>query len=207
MPYTTEQEEFWAGEFGDAYIERNEGPDVLASKTAMFARALSRAGVIGSVIEFGANIGLNLQALKTLLPKAALHGVEINPRAFAQLSAIDGATAELGSWLDFSRKDVADLAISSGVLIHIDPAAIERAYAILHGAARRYVFLAEYYNPTPVEVTYRGHSARLFKRDWAGEMLRQFDDLHLVDYGFIYHLDPQFPTDDVNWFLLEKRAR
>ena len=66
-------------------------------------------------------------------------------------------------------------------------------------------FIAEYYNPTPVEVKYRGHDGRLFKRDFAGEMLDRFPDLKLVDYGFNYHRDHNFPQDDGNWFLLEKR--
>ena len=66
------------------------------------------------------------------------------------------------------------------------------------------MLIAEYYNPTPVEVTYRGHSRRLFKRDFAGELLSAYDDLQLVDYGFSYHGDPVMPQDDITWFLLEK---
>ena len=54
-------------------------------------------------------------------------------------------------------------------------------------------------------MTYRGHSQRLFKRDFAGEMLDRFPDLTLVDYGFAYHRDANFPQDDTTWFLLEKR--
>lgn len=44
MAYKTEQETFWAGEFGDAYILRNQGKAALAAKTAMFARIVSRGG-------------------------------------------------------------------------------------------------------------------------------------------------------------------
>ncbi|MBV7550115.1 hypothetical protein KW849_27925 [Pseudomonas sp. PDM26] len=57
----------------------------------------------------------------------------------------------------------------------------------------------------PVEAPYRGNSGKLFKRDFAGEMLDRYDDLHLVDYGFDYHRDRQFPVDDITWFVLEKR--
>ena len=32
----------------------------------------------------------------------------------------------------------------------------------------------------------------------------QFIDLQLVDYGFAYHRDKNFPQDDISWFLLEK---
>jgi spore coat polysaccharide biosynthesis protein SpsF len=27
-----------------------------------------------------------------------------------------------------------------------------------------------------------------------------------VDYGFAYRRDPNFPQDDITWFLLEKRG-
>ena len=57
----------------------------------------------------------------------------------------------------------------------------------------------------PVEVVYRGHTGRLFKRDFASELLDRYSDLRLVDYGFVYHRDPTFPLDDFNWFLMEKR--
>ncbi|MGH3265470.1 MAG: pseudaminic acid biosynthesis-associated methylase, partial [Trebonia sp.] len=92
----------------------------------------------------------------------------------------------------------------SGVLIHIAPDQLQRIYERLHMACGRYLLLAEYYNPSPVEVEYRGHSGRLFKRDFAGELMDRFADLRLRDYGFAYHRDPLFPADDVNWFLLER---
>ena len=46
---------------------------------------------------------------------------------------------------------------------------------------------------------------RLFKRDFAGEILDRHADLQLVDYGFAYRRNPQFPQDDITWFLMEKR--
>jgi spore coat polysaccharide biosynthesis protein SpsF len=62
----------------------------------------------------------------------------------------------------------------------------------------------EYYNPSPVSVPYRGHNDRLFKRDFAGEMLNKYPNLKALDYGFVYRRDPNFPLDDVTWFLMEK---
>jgi spore coat polysaccharide biosynthesis protein SpsF len=58
-----------------------------------------------------------------------------------------------------------------------------------------------------VSIPYRGHEDRLFKRDFAGELLSRFGDLRLIDYGFVYHRDPKFPQDDITWFLLEKAAK
>ena len=62
----------------------------------------------------------------------------------------------------------------------------------------------EYYNPTPIEVTYRGHAGKLFKRDFAGATLDKCPDWRWVGYGLVYHRDPDFPQDDLTWFLLEK---
>jgi len=81
MAYQTEQESFWAGDFGDKYIDRNAGLSLVAANVALFSRILSRASQVRSVTEFGANIGLNLRAIKLLLPEAALTAVEINHSA------------------------------------------------------------------------------------------------------------------------------
>lgn len=61
------------------------------------------------------------------------------------------------------------------------------------------------YHATPVAISYRGHSDRLFKRGFAGEMLGKYSDLALVDYDFAYHRVPPFMYDDISWFLMEKR--
>ena len=39
----------------------------------------------------------------------------------------------------------------------------------------------------------------------AGEILDRYPSLQLVDYGFAYRRDPNFPQDDITWFLMEKR--
>ena len=66
--YATEHEQFWSGEFGDAYSARNTGADVVAGNLALFSRILQRTDGVGSVLELGANIGLNLRALRQLVP-------------------------------------------------------------------------------------------------------------------------------------------
>jgi pseudaminic acid biosynthesis-associated methylase len=93
------------------------------------------------------------------------------------------------------------------VLIHINPDRLRSVYETLHKASSRLILVCEYYNPTPVAIPYRGHADRLFKRDFAGEMLDAFPDLRLVDYGFAYRRDPAFPQDDITWFLMEKANR
>ena len=203
--YETDQERFWAGAFGDEYIDRNRGAKLIAAATAVLARVLSRTDSVRSAIELGANVGLNLHALHRLAPEAELAAVEINEHAVAELKALAWVEVFHQSILAFRPSRQWDLALTSSILIHIDPESLGEVYRLLHRASRRYICLYEYYNPTPVEVTYRGHREVLWKRDFSGEMLDMFPDLALVDYGFAYHRDPNFPQDDKTWFLLEKR--
>ena len=205
--FSTEQEDFWAGSFGSEYIDRNRSARLVSAATHRFSRILQATTQIRSVIEFGANIGINLHALHALLPEAKLAGLEINSDAFAELKSLPWVTAYHGSMLDFAPPDQYDLTFTSGVLIHIAPEALPAAYARLYESSSRYIALVEYYNPTPVEITYRGHARKAFKRDFAGEMLERFSDLELRSYGFFYRRDANFPSDDVNWFLLERRPR
>lgn len=205
--YQTEQEQFWAGQFGNDYVDRNQGPNMVAGNVSLFSRILERTENVRSAIEFGANIGLNLESLRILKPNISLSAIEINSKAVKSLERLGNIEIHAKSILDFSPKKEHDLAIIKGVLIHINPSHLSDVYDKLYRATRRYICIAEYYNPTPVEVPYRGNHDKLFKRDFAGEMLDQFQELRLVDYGFVYHRDPNFPQDDTTWFLLEKIAR
>lgn len=201
--FATEQEEFWAGAFGDEYTGRNVGLERIAANCALFSKILARTGPVASVVELGANVGLNIRALRSLLPAAKLSAVEINDKAVAELRRIGDVNVVHGSLL-VATMAPAEMALIKGVLIHIAPESLSRAYEKLHAATGRWLVIAEYYNPTPIEVPYRGHSNRLFKRDFAGELLDRYPDLHLVDYGFAYHRGA-FPQDDLTWFLLERR--
>jgi len=206
MTFKTEQERFWAGEFGNAYVTRNSDPKSIAYRIANFAKILARTREVRQVLEIGTNVGQNILAIKQLLPECAFTGVEINETAIQVVGQIPSVKMHKGSILDFSPADLSmhDLTLSSGVLIHINPDFLSEVYRRLYECSRRYICIIEYYNPTPVEVTYRGHSGRLFKRDFAGEMLDRYSDLELIDYGFQYHRDSNFPSDDATWFLLEK---
>jgi spore coat polysaccharide biosynthesis protein SpsF len=200
--YKTEQEAFWAGDFGHEYVKRNAGCDIVAGNLALFSKIIRAAGKVASVMEFGANIGMNLIALRQLLPSAELAGVEINATAAAQLKGLGYVDVHEASILEFAPQKQYDMAFTKGVLIHINPEALPQVYDLLYKSSRKYILVAEYYNPAPVEINYRGHAGKLFKRDFAGEIMARFPDLTLVDYGFSYHKDPCFPQDDITWFLM-----
>lgn len=78
-------------------------------------------------------------------------------------------------------------------------------YDNLYRHSNRYIMVCEYYNPSPMSVSYRGHTERLFKRDFAGELIERYG-LSLVNYSFAYRRDNYLRyQDDVTWFLLQKK--
>lgn len=203
--YKTQQEEFWAGEFGREYIGRNTAEKFLASNIALFSKILARTIRPTSVIELGANIGLNLEAIRWLLPEVDLAAVEINEAACEELrKRVPGVSAEQTSILEMNAEQRFDMVLIKGVLIHINPDELPTVYDRMEQLSSEYVVIAEYYNPSPVTVNYRGHSGRLFKRDFAGEFLDRHPHFEVVDYGFVWRRDPLFPQDDMTWFLLRR---
>lgn len=207
MTFKTEQEAFWAGEFGTEYIQRNRDDALLASNLAFFGRIIHATNEIASCIEFGANIGMNLRAIQLLRPDIDMHGIEINVEACKQLSEITGKNQAYNmSILDFSPSREWDLTLIKGVLIHQHPDELPLVYDKLVTSCGRYCLVAEYYNPTPTSIPYRGHSDRLFKRDFCGEIMDRHPQMKLIDYGFVYRRDPNFPQDDITYFLMEKKV-
>ena len=206
MSFSTRQEEFWAGEFGDEYIGRN---DLTPTNQAMcldkWIRILPHMPQPpASILEFGPNIGLNLRALHELIPDATLTGVEINAKAVEVLKQWNNAKVINESILDVSLSGQYDLVFTSGVLIHIKPEELPKVYEKMYTLSRRYIIMIEYFNPSPVEVCYRGHAERLFKRDFAGDIMNAYPDLRLNNYGFLYKRDNYFKHDNLNWFVMEK---
>jgi len=203
MTYSTDQEKFWTGDFGLDYINRNNSEHLLHSKVAMWAKMLRAANNVNSIRELGCNIGLNLVALKRLQPSLELSGYEINETAASQAKDFNVAQISVGSILTPIQDAKVDLTFTAGVLIHIHPDNLESVYENLVNGSNRYVLVAEYYNPTPTKISYRGHEDRLFKRDFAGDLIDKYG-LKLVDYGFVDKRDNWAPQDDITWFLLEK---
>lgn len=199
----TTQENFWIGKFGDNYTDRNSVKSI-SGRIAVFTKILDHITGISSIIEFGANIGQNILAIKTLLPECLFTGIEINLKAAKILRKIPLVDTHQISMFDFTPTKH-DLSFTSGVLIHIDPDKLTEAYEKLYSCSRKYILIQEYYSPNPTEVKYRGHSGQLHKRDFAGEIMNKYPDLELIAYGFQYHRDNNFPLDDSTWFLMKKQ--
>jgi pseudaminic acid biosynthesis-associated methylase len=192
--------ELWKGEFGDAYTKRNIADN--ESNTEFFRNILKDGTYsIGSIMEFGCGKGANLRALELEYPKAKKTGVEINQLAIEE--ARNHGQIIHGSLFDYLIDEKFDLVLTKGLLIHIEPEWIREAYRILYEASSKYILICEYYSKQPQEIEYRGQKGALWKRDFCGEIMDQYKDLELVDYGFVYDRDP-YPQDSINWWLLEK---
>ena len=199
-----EQEKFWQGEFGDSYVERNNGNELIAAKIDMFSKSLNSANSMSSVLELGANRGLNATALKALQPRLEYSGVEISSTAYKLLKENEHVDAAFHSSIyDFHSSQTFDLVFVAGVLIHLNPSRLDVAYDKLSKYSAKYVLIAEYFNPIPTALDYRGHKDKLFKRDFAKEFVDR-SGFALLDYGFLYRHDPKFQHDDMNWFLFSK---
>lgn len=202
----TRQLDTWRGEFGDSYVDRNQADEAaLAARTRMWARILERAGPIGAVLEVGANIGLNLRALRRL-GVTDLTAVEPNAKARATLAADGVLPAErihdaFGSALPFGD-GAFDLVFTSGVLIHVPPADLEATQREILRTSRRFVACAEYFSVEPQEKRYRGAEGLLFTRDFGGAYLDLAPGLQIVDYGFFWRRTTGL--DDLTWHLFQK---
>jgi pseudaminic acid biosynthesis-associated methylase len=204
MSFHTEQEQFWATDFGNDYPSRNEGEKMISSNLALFSKIFKNCPEVQSVAELGCNIGLNLIALNRINKQLKLRGYEINEKAAKTASEED--IAEIVNTTVVEALDASttfDLTFTKGVLIHINPEMLHAVYQNLYDLSSRYILVCEYYNPSPVSIDYRGNKDRLFKRDFAGELINKYR-LKLVDYGFNYQHDPYLTQCDSTWFLLSK---
>ena len=61
----------------------------------------------------------------------------------------------------------------------------------MYNLSKKYIYLSEYFNPTPIELIYRGFKGKLFKRDFAKELWKLFPKMKLIDYGFHWTEDPK----------------
>jgi len=202
MRKKTQQELFWEKEFGNKYVDRNE----CSNQIAVIGKHLLKNNIlINSALELGANIGCNLDAIKKVYPHVKTYGVEINKKAFSI-----GRKKHIyynRSVYDFNNKKKYDLVFCSGVLIHQDPKNLNSFYKKLYSLSKKYIFITEYFNVTPVMIEYRGHKDKLYKRDFAKEIWKKYPRLELVDYGFNWQEDPTLfkSVDSSNWFLFRKK--
>ena len=158
-----------------------------------------------SVLEVGANIGINLRAIQRI-SGANLHAVEPNQTARDRLVA-DGVVPPGQVYDGIAEKlpvDTAtiDFVFTRGVLIHIHPDNLLAACKEMFRVSKKYLLCAEYFSVRPESIPYRGHSDRLFKRDFGAFWLDNFPQLEVVEYGFEWKRVTGL--DNITWWLFVK---
>ena len=195
-------EELWAGDFGNAYVERNR---TTAHGRSRFWRERVGTIEVASVLEVGCNLGGNLQPLAELLPAARLAGIDVNETALrAARKAVPDADLRQGSAYEIPFGDASfDLTFTTGLLIHLPREGIGTAIDEIVRCSRRYVLCGEYFAEEEEEVPYRGHEGALFRRDYGGMYQDRHPELKLLDSGFLAASEDS-SWDDVTWWLFER---
>ena len=165
----SETEEFWRGDFGDSYLIRNRNVN-WAARVPFWQQIIARTHA-SSVLEVGCNIGANLRAIRKAAPEVETVGIDVNQSAIDEASAA-GLTVAVASASDLSSLGKFDLVFSSGVLIHIAPDDLSNVMDNIIAASREYVLAVEYADETEVEVPYRGHEGKLWRRPF-GKLYEQ----------------------------------
>jgi pseudaminic acid biosynthesis-associated methylase len=193
-------ERLWAGDFGDAYSDRNA--DAGAGRKEFWDTLLTRYPM-SRVLEVGCNTGANLQWIAPHLATGEAFGVDVNREALARLrqriptiNALESHARELPF-----RDDWFDLAFTTGVLIHQPESTLHMVMGEVVRVSRRFVLCGEYFAPETTEIQYRDVPGSLFKRDYGRLYREQFPELRIVDQG---HLGRAEGWDDVTWWLFEK---
>lgn len=200
----------WRGDFGDSYTDRNVADkNALSARTKMWAQILRsiEGDLPSSILEIGANLGLNMRALKGLTD-AELFALE--PNAKARQILLGEEILQPQNLFDAHASSIpmddhaVDMAFTSGVLIHIPPSDLLASCREIHRVSRKYIACAEYFSVDSQELKYRGHDGLLFKRDFGDFWMSNFPDLKLRDYGFFWKRATGL--DNLTWWLFEKNA-
>ncbi len=197
----TRLESLWAGEFGDAYIERNRAA---WEKRGTFWQEILAEVAARNVLEVGCNVGTNLRWIAAHLASQHVYGVDINLKALEELHrTLPGVNAlwAPGRELPF-REHWFDLVFTMGVLIHQPDSTLPLAMAEMVRCSRRYVLCGEYYAEQTTEVPYRGQEGALFKRNYGRIYQELFPELELRRQGF---LGRDQGWDDITYWLFERK--
>lgn len=213
----TSQEDFWTGDFGREYTDRNSRQldewnafyqaTWGQTKLAMNETFVGQLPRDARILEVGCNTGMQLRGLQEA-GFTNLYGVELQSYAVEKAKQYTQQVNLMqGSGFDLPFKDkFFDVIVTNGVLIHIAPADLPRIMAEMVRCSARYIWGFEYFAPELTAVPYRGNEGFLWKADYAQLFLTQFPQLRLVKQElYSYVTDAERGNQDV-MYLLEKAS-
>lgn len=193
--------DLWKSAFGDEYTRRNTGN--IPARLELWKALLPRG--CQSVLEVGANTGQNLEAI-SLISDCDMYAVEPNDLARSELEGSGlvhpaKITGDSADNIRFPNK-VADLAFTSGVLIHIPPDKLAAAMREIYRCAAKWIICGEYFRPSEEMIPYRGHNNALWGRDYGSMYLDLFPDLRTISTVFAWKR--QTGLDNLTFWVFEK---
>jgi pseudaminic acid biosynthesis-associated methylase len=211
----TKQEEFWLGDFGKEYSERNsktdEEWDDFYKKTWGITKLEMNDSFIGDlpknckILEVGCNYGLQLHGLQRM-GFEQLYGIELQSRAVAKAKEFtSGINIIQGSGFDVPFKDnFFDIVFTNGVLIHIAPDDLGKFMDEMYRCSKKYIWGFEYFSEGVTSVPYRGNIGFLWKADYTKLFLNRFSDLKPVKKKFYPYIKETEKGNIDCMYLLEK---
>lgn len=199
-PEASRLEGLWAGQFGNAYIDRNK--DAGEGRERFWKSFLSKY-TVGSALEVGCNIGGNLRWIAPRMKGQGLFAVDINPQAVREIrkNFPDINVLCLPARQLCFRDAYFDLVFTAGVLIHQPESTLPLVMSEIVRCSRKYVLCLEYYALETVEIPYREQTGALFKRDYGTLYQNLFPELVLLEKG---ELGKNEGWDDVTYWVFSR---
>lgn len=212
---STTQTNFWNGEFGKDYTNRNPKNHEELNKmyielfgierTAINEEALKDIPRDISILEVGCNVGAQLSTLKKM-GFTNIKGIELQDYAVSEANKLNPELdIRQGSGFDIPFEDnTFDLVYTSGVLIHISPNNYDDIMSEMLRVSKKYIWGFEYYAKELTEIKYRGNQDVLWKCDFKQEFLNRDNKYKCIyerHYPYISEKDSG-ATDYM--YLLEK---
>jgi pseudaminic acid biosynthesis-associated methylase len=184
-----EQQQFWAGKFGNEYVRRNQVD--WRARIPFWREVIEMTGA-RSVHEVGCNCGWNLSAIKRVDPYISQSGNDVNLTAISQARSV-GLSAFHGE----NAISKAELVFTAGVLIHVAPDDLKPLMQKIVDQSYRYVLAVEYESEQEEEIEYRGHTGKLWRRPFG----RMYEEMGLK---LVRHEQNVPGFDSCTAWLLEK---
>lgn len=210
----TKQMDFWGGESGNAYVDRNpmniQESDTLYLKDYGITRRDLNERFLGNlnrdlkILEVGSNIGLQLELFRLMGFKNLL-GIELNDYAVEKAKQLHPKVDVIrGSAFDLPFRDgYFDLVYTSGVLIHINPKKdLLEVSDEIYRVTNRYIWCYEFAAREPIAMTYRDRQELFWKQDFLKFYLNRFSNLKVMKAEELPVLNSENFTQ---MFLLEKK--
>ena len=170
-----QQREFWLGDFGDSYMQRNNSIEKVnedykketgITVEQIFKIFFDNIDKKSKILELGCNIGLNIEILRKM-GFHNLYGVELNKKALDIAKKNNKNVTFINSSIeDFKSNETFDLVFTANVLIHINPSMLDSIIRKIINLTHRYIFGFEYYSDNLVEIKYRNYQNTCWKQNF-----------------------------------------